>query len=78
MNLNESQKHELMSVVWINVVIDIPGEDESEAEEIMDLVNLLQQEWRAAAADSQSGLHWCNWGVIWMDGIKARAASLWL
>lgn len=44
MNLNESQKHELMSVVWINVVIDITGEDEREAEEIMDPVNLLQRE----------------------------------
>ena len=41
----QSQKHELMSVIWINVVIDMTGADESEAEQIIDYtVHLLQQE----------------------------------
>lgn len=38
-----SQKHELMSVIWINVVIDINGTDESELEQIIDYtLHLLQ------------------------------------
>lgn len=38
-----SQKHELMSVIWIIVVNDISGTDESEEEQIIDYtVHLLQ------------------------------------
>lgn len=41
---NPGQKHELMSATRINVVIDISGADESEAEQIIDYtVHLLLQ-----------------------------------
>ncbi len=68
----EVKKHELMSVIWISVVTDITGRDEGEAEEIIDSVHLHQQEWIAAAAEPVRITL-----VIWTDGIKARAASVW-
>lgn len=63
-------KHVLLSVAGINVVIDIDRKQRARES------SLEVTQYICSSGRDRHGLHWCNWGVIRMAEIKARAGSL--